>query len=612
MKGKKRSWLMPAGILIFALVMLLSLRSNAEAAVKQKSIVTADGNLAKGFSVKLSKTRYAYRGGLRIVPALTVKNGSKTLTEGKDYKFWTVNAKQIGTATLKIKGLGAYKGLYKTSYAIVRRPARGIFARTRYQTYAYNGKARKPGVVINIKADGKTIFLKNGRDFKLSYRDNREPGTGKVLVTFMGNYSGKKTLTFAIRRLSPTPTPARITKVTPTPTATPKPVVTAKPTPTPAIVPVPETPMDGKHLTAAWYASLLEKENFVFSPYSLRDCASILYPAAGGTSKKEMEDVLGLSEAVSAALKKSDAEAIFTKGIGMKSANKAYINTLDAAMAHANTDALDTDQIDLRPFNGSTWQDINQYVARATENKIQNLLGADDVGEDTSAVLLNCLYFMNTWAHEEGTLLWNGTKKVDSFRDDSSLKDIKEDGAIDILRLPYSNIPKNMKTPAAGMDTYAMYILCDSDASANVGVDAYMAGLSEERLAEITDFSAYKGLSGYDKAWFNVPDFETRTRTSLKELLAKLGATEIFTKGAADFRKFADIYIDAILQEAYIKTDSEGTEAAAATAIISKATAAFHESPPKIKRVIADTTFAFVLKDDTTGQILFVGRISNP
>ena len=197
-------------------------------------------------------------------------------------------------------------------------------------------------MVINIKADGKTIFLKNGRDFKLSYRDNREPGTGKVLVTFMGNYSGKKTLTFAIRRLSPTPTPARITKVTPTPTATPKPVVTAKPTPTPAIVPVPETPMDGKHLTAAWYASLLEKENFVFSPYSLRDCASILYPAAGGTSKKEMEDVLGLSEAVSAALKKSDAEAIFTKGIGMKSANKAYINTLDAAMAHANTDALDT------------------------------------------------------------------------------------------------------------------------------------------------------------------------------------------------------------------------------------------------------------------------------
>ena len=598
MKRTGRSWLVPAGILLFAFVMMLSLRTNAEAAVKQKSIVTEDGRLAKGFSVKLLKSNYVYQGGRKIEPAFVVKYGKKTLTAGTDYKYGVVGANKVGTATLKIKGIGSYKGLYKTQYAIVRRPAKEISARTRYQTYYYNGKARKPGVVIGYKVNGKTIFLKKGRDFTLKYKDNIEPGTGKVLVSFKGNYSGKKTLTFTIKTTSPTPTPARITEVTPTPT--------------PVIVPVPETPRDGAHLTASWYGTLLEKENFVFSPYSLRDCASILYPAAGGTSKKEMEEVLGLSGEVSAALKKSDAEAIFTNGIGMKSANKAYINTLDAAMANADLDVLDTDQVDLREFDGSTWQDINRYVARATENKIQNLLGADDVGEDTSAVLLNCLYFMNTWAHEKSTLLWNGTKKVDSFRNDISLKDIKEDGEIDILRLPYSNIPKGMKMPAAGMDTYAMYVICDSDDSANVGVDAYMAGLTEERLAEITDFSAYKGLSGYDKAWFNVPEFETRTRTSLKNLLADLGAVEIFTRGLADFRKFADIFIDEILQEAYIKTDSEGTEAAAATAIISKATAAFHEKPPKIKRVIADTTFAFVLKDDTTGQVLFVGRISNP
>ena len=590
MKGKKRSRLMPAGILILAFVMLFSLRADAEAAVKQKSIVTADGRLAKGFSVTLSKTRYAYRGGQKIEPAFVVKYGKKTLTAGRDYKYGIYSAAKVGTAKLKIKGIGSYKGLYQTQYSIVRRTAEEISARTRYQTYYYNGKARKPGVVIGYKVNGKTIFLKKGRDFTLKYKDSIEPGTGRVLVTFKGNYSGKKTLTFTVKKPAPTPTPTAV--------------------PTPA--PMQEVPKDGEHLTAAWYASLTKEPNFVFSPYSLKDCASILYPAAGGNSRKELENVLGLSESVSAALKKSDAEAIFSDGIGMKSANKAYINTLDAAMANANLDALDTDQIDLSEFDGNTWKKINEYVAEATEDKIKDLLSEEDVGEDTSAVLLNCLYFMNTWQHEEGTILWNGTRKADSFRDDASLKNIKEDGGIDILRLPYSNIPKDGGIKVPGMDTYAMYSICDSSDSANVGVDAYMSGLTEERLAEITDFSDYKGLSGYDQAWFNVPEFETRTRTSLKNLLAGLGATEIFTRGLADFRKFADIYIDEILQEAYIKTTHQGTEAAAATAIIAKANSAFHENPPKIKYVIADTTFAFVLKDDTTGQILFVGRISKP
>ncbi len=589
MKKGKRGWLVLAGIVAFAFLMVFSFRINAEAA-KATSLVTSEGKLAKGFSVTLSKTRYSYQGGQTVKPTFVVKYGKKTLTAGKDYKYAVSNAKNVGTATLKIKGIGSFEGLYRTKFSIVRRPADEISARTRYQVYYYNGNARKPGVVIGYKVNGKTVFLKKGRDFTLAYKNNVGPGTGKVVVTFQGKYSGKKTLSFTIKSFLVTPTP----------------------TPVPTILPMQEVAKDGEHLTAAWYASLVEKGNFVFSPYSLKDCASILYPAAGGNSKTEMEEVLGLSETAVKALRESDANAIFQNGIGMKSANKAYLNKLDPAMQNAHPEVLDTDQLDIREFDANTYQDINSYVAEATEDKIKNLLGADDVGPDTSAVLLNCIYFMNTWFHTDGKLTWNGTKRVDSFMDDVSLKNIKEDGAIDILRLPYSNIPKGGKTAVKGMDTYAMYIICDSSDSANVGVDAFMSGLSEKDLAKLTDFSGYAGLQGYDEAWFNVPEFETRTRTSLNELLSGLGAKEIFMKNVADFRKFADVYIDRILQEAYIKTTFEGTEAAAATAIIAKANSAAPGEPKKTKRVIADTTFAFVLKDDTTGQILFVGRVANP
>ncbi|MGX8704404.1 MAG: serpin family protein, partial [bacterium] len=387
----------------------------------------------------------------------------------------------------------------------------------------------------------------------------------------------------------------------------------------PAEVPTVDVTMDGEHLTAAWYESLLPYGNSVFSPYSLKDCASILYPAAGGNTKREFEKVLGVDAETCAALRESDASAIFQDGIGMKSANKAYINSLDAAMQNANLDVLDTTNVDVRPFDGNTWQEINKYVAEATEDKIKNLLTADDVGVDTASVLLNCIYFMNTWLHEKGTVHWNGGKYVKSFRDDVSLKNIKEDGKIDILRLPYMNCTKiegdefngpSLGKSIEGMDQYALYVICDSTTSDEIGVDAYMTALTEEKLAEITDFTGYKGLEGYDKGYFNVPEFEARCRTSLVELLQSLGAVDMFNPMTADFRKFADVHVDNILQEAYIKTTYTGTEAAAATAMVEKANASY--PPPVEKQVIADTTFAFVLKDDTTGQILFVGRIAQP
>lgn len=162
-------------------------------------IATAAHEPAKGITVKLNAKSFQYRGGERIVPTFTVKYGKKVLKEGKDYTYWTNNSKNVGTAALLIKGKGSYEGTLRIKYKIVRRKAANVSARTRYTSYTYTGKARKPAVVVGFKVGKTTIRLKEGQDYSLTYKDNRFPGTGRVIVKLLGNYTGRKELTFTVK-----------------------------------------------------------------------------------------------------------------------------------------------------------------------------------------------------------------------------------------------------------------------------------------------------------------------------------------------------------------------------------------------------------------------------
>ena len=385
-------------------------------------------------------------------------------------------------------------------------------------------------------------------------------------------------------------------------------------------MPAQMTSEGGQQLIAAWYASMRsEGENFIFSPYSLLDCVRILYPAADGESRSQIEEVLGLDDARAAALQALDEGMLFENGIGAKSANKAYINTglPDADQLHP--EILDTEDVDLSPFDDQTFARINEEIAERTEQKIQGLLSPENVTADTASVLLNCLYFMNTWEHDEIMLSWKGEADVPGFSDTVSLLQVKESGDLDILRLPYSNAPLEeeewgtcLGMPVEGMDRYSLYVICDRDGSSSEMVDDFMEGLSFAELDQLLDFNGYEGLSGYTDAFFKVPEFEVRSRSSLTALLKGLGMTAPFLPGTTDFQRFGPFWISDILQEAYMKTTHSGTEAAAVTAMVMEAAAAEVETPKVWKYVVADSPFAVVLKDDTADEILFVGRIGAP
>ena len=138
------------------------------------------------------KKKYAYE-GKAIKGNETVKDGKEVLDSGKDYKASYQNNKNLGKATITIKGIGNYKGTKKVSYTIVKRSIRSVTCHYK-KTKSYTGRWVKPNVTLKV---GKVKLEKN-RDYTLVYRNNLQIGKASVVIQGMGNFTGKKTISFKI------------------------------------------------------------------------------------------------------------------------------------------------------------------------------------------------------------------------------------------------------------------------------------------------------------------------------------------------------------------------------------------------------------------------------
>jgi serpin B len=72
-----------------------------------------------------------------------------------------------------------------------------------------------------------------------------------------------------------------------------------------------------------------------------------------------------------------------------------------------------------------------------------------------------------------------------------------------------------------------------------------------------------------------------------------------------------DLFISAVIHKAFVKVEETGTEAAAATAVIMMTTSVAPPEEPPV-RIAVDRPFLFLIRDDVTGSILFIGRVADP
>ena len=258
---------------------------------------------------------------------------------------------------------------------------------------------------------------------------------------------------------------------------------------------------------------------------------------------------------------------------------------------------------------------INSFIENNTNGKIKNLLSTSDIDKDTSIVLVNALHFLRPWNFNKGQIAFSDDKVYKAFKSNEySVRDVKEDGDIDVLRLRYTKTPEEMAY-SGNLHDYSMYIICDSDNSEVEGVNDFVKGLSTEDFKKLLDFDNYAGLSEYAEVDFVVPNFRAEFKDSLKQTLIDLGMTEGLDCDTLDMTDISEniVRIGDVIHGAFIETDEKGTEAAASTAVTMVKNDSFRiEDPKNVKHVVADTPYMFIVQDDTADVILFMGYIKEP
>ena len=156
---------------------------------------TINPKSVSGLTAVVSPSGYTYDGTARK-PDITVSDGSRTLTAGKDYTVAYSNNVNVGTATVTIKGAGNYTGTLNKSFRISAKPVSDLEVTLSATSYTYDGSAKQPSVTV---AYG-TRKLVNGTDYTVSYSNNTKIGTATVTITGKGNFTGTKTAYFTINK----------------------------------------------------------------------------------------------------------------------------------------------------------------------------------------------------------------------------------------------------------------------------------------------------------------------------------------------------------------------------------------------------------------------------
>jgi serpin B len=248
-------------------------------------------------------------------------------------------------------------------------------------------------------------------------------------------------------------------------------------------------------------------------------------------------------------------------------------------------------------------QAINAWVEKETHEKIRDLIPAGVIDALTRMVLTNAVYFKGSWAapfkteqtKDQPFYLADGMKAEVPLMFQTGRFEYGEftptsDNPAQILELPYTSKELSMLVllPSAG------------------------------KLAELEDRLSASTLADWTKEMHPIrlevflPRFKTEKAVTLKGPLQALGMKEAFSDNAADFSGMhtgsEKLFISAVLHKAFVDVNEEGTEAAAATGVVMKTRAV--QAQPKVFR--ADRPFLFLIRDNATGSILFLGRFSNP
>lgn len=352
------------------------------------------------------------------------------------------------------------------------------------------------------------------------------------------------------------------------------------------------------------------KGNIFFSPYSISTALAMTCAGARENTAKQMADVLHFT------LDQKELHPTFGKletwlnGIQEKGdvqlnvANslwpqKGYSFTTEYLTLSKKYYGVRITPLDYRQAVEEARKIINQWVEEKTKDKIKNLIKPGILNPLTRLVLVNAIYFKGNWAsqfdekrtRDETFYLLSGKRvQAHMMAQKEEFRYAKKE-SLQVLELPYVG----------------------ADLSMIVLLPGKTDGLPElER--HLTPGTLMEWIAGLRKQKVQVflPKFKMTSQFRLDQTLIAMGMRDAFDPGKANFAGMDGqhnwLYIGAVIHKAFVDVNEEGTEAAAATAVAMRVKMARPTSP--IFR--ADHPFIFLIRDNKTGSILFIGRVLDP
>ncbi len=385
-----------------------------------------------------------------------------------------------------------------------------------------------------------------------------------------------------------------------------------------APLPEPNTPLeilvrDNTAFALDLYRQLrMQEGNLFFSPYSISTALAMTFAGARESTERQMARTMhftlgqdGLHETF------SELQALLEKiqqvgEIRLSQANSLWPQEgypfrpeyLSLIERHYGVEITAVDY-KTDAAREATCKTINAWVGEKTEGRISNLIREANLDALTRLVLTNAIYFKGRWEDEfdpkrskEALFFRSARKCVEvTMMDQTEYFKYAETDSVQIVELPYRG----------------------GEVSMLVALPKQIEGLgSLEANLSVARLNAWRNAMTERRVNVMLPKFTMTFAASLRETLKAMGMVEAFTWPGANFAGFDGdpnwFYIGEVIHKARVEVDERGTEAAAATAVVMMLGGM--PAPPPVFR--ADHPFLFLIQENRTGSILFIGRVTDP
>ncbi len=352
-----------------------------------------------------------------------------------------------------------------------------------------------------------------------------------------------------------------------------------------------------------------QQGNLFLSPYSISTALAMTCAGARDQTEKQMAEALCFAPVQNGQFHKVFGEII--KQLNASGEKGGYeLTVANALWGQKDYKFLsefltlvrenyggDLQQVDFATQTETARKTINAWVESKTKDKIKELIKPGMLDSMTRLVLTNAIYFKGKWAtpfkpeRTQGSpfVLPDGQKVNVPTMNQTGRFGYTEANDIQILEMPYVN------------DDLSMVILLPKQAD----------GVKDlEKELTINNLTGWLTNIHEREVQVFFPRFKMASEFGLAKVLSTMGMPDAFS-GKADFSGMTgnrDLFISAVVHKAYVDVNEEGTEAAAATGVAMKLTSI--GIPPPVFR--ADHPFIFLIRDNQTGSILFLGRLANP